>query len=174
MDETKISKEKMESLRALAETNVKIGEAKNTLLKIKEEEATYLEEREKKATLRIEKIVQESKEIIDTAYKNYKEIQGLLNTVTLFNDFLSEAYDSFSILVKTFDEKNVLLENKISLQEKEIEKQKQNIENDKIRILNDKASIENKNILLEKDRKKITDDRGTLERAINRLKENRI
>ncbi len=174
MIETEISKEHMDSLKALADTNVKIGIAKGALQKLEETETSYLEERENKAVLRIQKIFSDSKELIDGIKANYTEVKTLLNTASSFADFLVKAHEAFSGLVDRFNEKSIVWEAKVAEQEDEFAKIRQEIKNDKVRIANDKEALNSREAGLKLLEKKLRDERGTLDRAISRLKENRV
>lgn len=174
MDEHELSKEHMDSLKALALTNIKIGEAKGTLLKLQEQETSYLEEREKKALSRIQKVYDDSKELLVEAQANYSKIKELLGTVTSFSDFLTKAYDSFMEMLKDFREKNDLWDHQVSTIEEGFSKIRQEIDSDKVRIKNDQEALDRAKRNLAVEQRKIVSDRGELERAIIRLKEGRI
>lgn len=174
MIETEITKEHMDSLKALADTNVKIGVARGTLQKLEEEETTYLEEREKKALGRIQAMFDGSKELLDGIRSNYAQVKELLTTASSFSDFLLKAYESLSGLIKDFNERSELWEVKIKEKEEEFALIKQDIKNDKVRIANDRQALDAKEALLRVEARKIQDERQTLDRAITRLKEGRI
>jgi uncharacterized protein involved in exopolysaccharide biosynthesis len=174
MIEHEFEKEKMDSIKALADTNVKIGEARGVLENLKKDEVVYLEEREKKAIEVVDKVLADSKEILEEATKNYQGVKDLLNSASSFADFLKEAYISFSSLVAKFSEKSAIWEEEVTRQQKEIADIKQQISNDQVRIKNDQEALQRKEASLVDEKRKIDDQRATLERAINRLREGRI
>lgn len=174
MIETEITKEHMDSLKALADTNVKIGIARSNLQKLEEEETAYLEARENKALGRIQKMFDDSKELLDGIRSNYVQVKELLNTASSFSDFLTKAYESLSALIKDFNQRGELWEAKVKEKEEEFALIKQDIKNDKVRIANDRQALDAKETLLRVEARKIQDERATLERAITRLKEGRI
>ncbi len=174
MEEHTLSKEHMDSVRALADTNIKIGEAKNTLIKLQEQETSYLAEREEKVLSRIQKILDDSKDLLAEAQSNYSKIRELNGTVSSFTEFLKGAYQAFLELLKNFRERNDLWDNKVSEIEKGFEDIKRQIDSDKVRIKNDQDSMERAKASMALERRKIDDDRATLERAIKRLKEGKI
>lgn len=174
MDEHELSKEHMDSMKALADTNMKIGEAKGTLLKLQEQETSYLKEREEKVHARIQKILDDSKELLAEAQANYSKIKELHDTVSSFSSFLSSAYDFFIGILKDFREKNDLWDNQASEIEEGFAKIRQEINNDRIRIKNDQEALIQRKKVLDVEKVKIDSDRGELDRAITRLKENRI
>jgi len=174
MIEHEFEKEKMDSIKALADTNVKIGEVKGVLENLKKDEVVYLEEREKKAIEVVDKVLTDSKEILGEATKNYQGVKDLLNSASSFADFLKEAYTSFSSLVEKFSEKSAIWEEEVTRQQKEIADIKQQISDDQVRIKNDREALQRKEASLAVEKRKIDDQRATLERTINRLREGRI
>ena len=99
-----INKEKMEALQALADTNIKVGEARGTLTKIKSEESEYLKEREEKTLQLVQNILDESEEVLKKAFSNYEEIKKLSSDASDFSQFLIDSYDEFQELKNTFTE----------------------------------------------------------------------
>lgn len=174
MIEHEFEQEKMNSIKALADTNVKIGEARGVLEALKKEESVYLEEREKKAVEVVDKVLADSKEVLGEVKENYQEVKDLLNSASSFADFLKEAYGSFTGLVEKFSEKSAAWEEEVARQQKEFAGIRQQISNDQVRLKNDREAIEKKEASLLVEKRKIDDQRATLERAINRLKEGRI
>ncbi len=174
MIETEISKEHMDSLKALADTNMKIGVARQTLQKLEETETSYLEERENKAVLRIQKMFDDSKELITGIRENYAQAKELLTSASSFSDFLVKSYEALTALIERFNEKSVVWEAKVKVQEEEFSQIRQQIKNDQVRIKNDSESLERAKAKMVLERRKLDDERGTLDRAITRLKEGRI
>lgn len=164
----------MDALQALSATNLKIGEAKNALSKLQEIETEYLEGREKKALTRINSVLDNSRELLKNTQENYEEVQTLLNTAATFADYLTEAQEKFQTIVEKLNEKADLWEKTIEIQEIEISKQKDNIKLQQSLIESAQKNIEAKEKQLEIKARRIEDQRGTLERAINRLKEGKV
>lgn len=174
MAEHTISKEHMDSLKALADTNMKIGEARGTLVKLQEVETGYLVEREAKAVAVIQKVVENSADLLKEVKTNYREVHDLCSVASSFAEFLVEAYGSFSALKTAFDEKSTLWEAQVKEKEAEFAEIRKQIKQDNVLLANDKESLEKAKKALDIDRKKVVADRGEVERAIKRLKENRI
>ncbi len=172
--ETILDKEKMESVRALAETNIKISEARNTLSSLKSIENSYLADREAKALKIIAKVIDDSSSILKEAYANHEEIKSLSKTVSEFSSFLAEAHDKFRLLVTEFDQKNAVWNEVMRQKEEETTRIKQEIASDRVRIKNDQDSIRRREEILRQEKRKIDDERGTIERAIKRLREGKI
>lgn len=174
MTEHTISKEHMDALRVLADTNVEISKAKELLSGLKKTESEYLTEREGKAIERIAQVLEDSRVLVAETAKNYAEAHSLSMEVSGFAKFLCEAHKDLDRLFTTFKEKQDAWDVEVSQQEAVIALIKREVETDKVTIANDKKGIENANKKLANDRRKLEDERGTLERAINRLKQGRI
>lgn len=164
----------MDSMRALADTNIKVSEARVALSNIKEAESKYLAEREQKALLVVDKAIKDSAELLAEAKGNYQQIIDLYRTMSEFSAFLGKEYESFKSLMTEFDERSRAWEAAASKREAAISELRVQIEADKVRIKNDSAAVAADRERLAVDRIKLNDDRGVVERAINRLKENRI
>ena len=169
-----ISKENMDSVKALAETNVKISEAKNALFKLKEDETSYLLIREKKVLKSIQKLHDDSAEIIKETKNNWKEVHELLNEASTLATFIIEAQGNFHKLLENFEEKDKLWQESVKKQEKETEEIKKLIKKDTVQIANDKKTLARERELIAIDKRKLADDQALLERNIRRLKENKI
>lgn len=169
-----LEKEKMDAMKALADTNMKVSEAKVTLANIKKLESSYLQEREQKVIAMIDSILAQSKDIIDEARGNYKQVVDLFNTVSSFSKFLTEIHDGLLKTMESFSAHTKEWEKSVKLREDEIGDIKKQIRCDQVRIENEKKGIEQTKLSLEKQQRIINDQRGTLERAFTRLKNNRI
>jgi paraquat-inducible protein B len=169
-----IETQKMEALNALVQANLSVSDAKNKLVKLKEEEGAYLAEREEKALARIQSVLDESSEILMKIDTNYAEIKHIYQTVSSISAFLEESYTGLRGLRLLFDEKTQLWEAEIAKKEKNIEELKENLKVQTTFIENEKIALKNKEKSLKALERKLNDERGTLERAVARLKEGRI
>lgn len=125
-----LEKQKMDVLKVLADTNIKISEAKNTLFKIQEDETEYLKKREEKALVKVQKVLDESKEILDKAHSNYEDTHKFCQTISNYSDFLGEAHGKFTDMLDLFNEKNELWDKNAKLQYEEIARQRKIVEQD--------------------------------------------
>ena len=164
----------MEALKSLAETNLQVSAVKDTLAKLKVEESVYIEKREKKVLAQIQEMITESESILTAAYQNYNAIHDLSKNSAEFSTFLTEAYQDFQNLKETFDTSTSEWEKSVEATQKGFEAIKNEIKVDKTKIKNDNEAIEKAQKALGVERRKIRDERETLERAIIRLKENRV
>lgn len=169
-----LTKEKMDAMKALADTNIKISEARDSLAKIKALESSYLSDREKKAIEVVEKVIQDSENLLKEAKGNYVEVMSLYNTVSEFSSFLADSYKQFNEMLVEFEKKNMLWTSSLKAKEDELSQITETVRLDKIRIKNDRESLNRKEEDLRSDRRKISDDRAMIERTIIRLKEGKI
>jgi len=174
MEHYEVSAQHMEAIKALAETNMKISEAKNALALIKKEEVSYLEQREKEATERVSRILGESNELVKQTKGNYEDIKQFLNTVSSLALSVVESQETLELLIASFNEKSRLWEAETKKQEEEIEEIKKHMVADKAYIQAEHKNIQKQHEKIRNEQKKLDADRGTLERAIKRLKEGRI
>jgi len=169
-----VDKIKMEALKSLAETNIKVSAVKDTLAKLKTEEDVYLKSREKKVLAQIEALVTESREVLAEAYQNYNAVHDLSKDSAEFATFLGEAYQDFQTLQATFETSTEVWKNNVKETQGELEELKKQIKADRTQVDTDKKAIEKAYKVLATDKRRINDDRETLERAIIRLKEKRV
>jgi predicted nucleic acid-binding Zn-ribbon protein len=169
-----LDKQTMDTLKTLAETNVKISEAKGVLLELEASKETFLSGRELEATKRVETVLENSGEILEKIQKNYDESHQLLSTISGFVDFLNEAKDRFLSVVENFDKRQVLWEESVSKHEKTVADIQRKIKVDQVGIETDKKTLKKGWENLEKAEIKLKSDQGLLERNIKRLKEGKI
>ncbi len=173
MNENTVSQKHMEALQALAKATMDISEANNTLRKIREEETEYLVSREKKALVRIQEVLDISHNLVEETNKNYESIQELAKTITEGAELLASATDSFFSLIETKDNKFKEWENAVKNQEETVVSLRNGLKVEATAIESAKSQVQKDKDELLKERRKLDDERGTLDRAIERLKNNR-
>ena len=131
----------MDTLKVLADTNMKIGEAKLLLQSLSASETEYLQLREEKALDRINKMVSESSELLDTVTRNYSEVTDLANSASVMAAFLVEAYDVFHSLIEDFNKHNDEWEEKVRKNHEELSMSSIRIRSEQNAIDQDKKSI---------------------------------
>lgn len=164
-----ISKEQMDAMKVLVDTNMKISEAKGILFRLQETETAYLEEREKKSIEKVGKLFDDSNVIVQKIRENNGEINQLHQTASELVKFLSDSHERFTKLVELFNEKDDLWQKKVSKVEEDFELIKQDIKNDQVRIKNAKRFLEIKEKSLKDQETLIKDRHGALERTIKFL-----
>lgn len=166
-----LSHETMKSMEALAQTNIKISEAKNLLTKLQEEETEYLIEREKKALSKIEKAYEESRDLIKQTDDNYEKIKELHNTVAQVCNFITESYEKLGGLRETFNKRSDLWEREYQRQCTELGIIKKDIETQQKRIKKDEEGIEEKRKGIEEQKALIESRQQQLSQAYEKEKE---
>lgn len=151
-----LNKEQMDAVKALAETNIKISEAKNVLFKLQEEETSYLEAREKRAMERITKNLEDSRELLAETQTNYAEVRELYRSASELSSDIVKVSGIFGEFINSFNEAQEALDQRTNAHEqsvvdigKELKTQKVVIENDKKSIQEARKSIENDKALVE-------------------------
>lgn len=139
-----LDKEKMESMKVLAETSMKISEAKGVLFKLQETETEYLVSREKKAVARIQQVLNDSQEILDKALNNHAQVKEYTDSIMSGVEFLNETYKKFQGMLANFNERNELWEKNIKQKEEQIAHQRKLVETDEKNIEKAYKDIEEK------------------------------
>jgi hypothetical protein len=169
-----VDKQTMDSLKALADVNIKVSEARSLLSTLQAEETEYLEAREKRALGRIQKVHDESAMLIKQTGDNYEDVHTLCVSVTELAGFITEAYGKFASLKETFDDRAVAWEAHIKEKESEVAALLKLAEADRVKLANETKAVARTKVLIAQDKRKLDDERATLERAIKRLKEGRL
>ncbi len=174
MEIHEVEKQKMEVIQALATVNMKVSEAKGLLSKLEEQETEYLIEREARVMARIGKVLEESQQAIIDAHGNYAEKQKVAQSLSDFVTLLVETCEKFEKMREAYDEKTIVWENKVKTDETRLAELQRLIKVDGELLKEGKDALDRRENKLKQMERKITDDRGVIEREIKRLKEGRI
>lgn len=169
MNETIVTTEQMNALKALSETNMKVSEAKATLIKIEETKQRYFKLRDDEAKARVANIVAESAEALEQARQNYYETTQLYHTVSSFAIALLETSESVHGMVADFEREKLAWDISLKEQESSLATLRQEIDSDALKIQGEKEGIKRQLALLQIEKAKVADMRGTIEREINRM-----
>jgi len=169
MEIYEIEKEKMDSLKALADVNERVSKAVELVEKLKLEESVYIKEREEIAVKKINDVLLESQTVLQEALKNYIIVHDLSKTAASFTEKIEKTYTDFEETKKTFTKFTGVWEKNIAAREEELNEIKKLIKVDRIQVKNDKEALERREKAIKEDERKNKDMRETLERAINRL-----
>lgn len=134
--------EKMNLVKVLADTNMKISEAKAALFKLQENETEYLELREKKAVARIQKMLEDSRELLTETEQNYNEVHRFHETVSKFAEYLVSSHVKFSELLEDFKKRSEVWDAYVDKQNSDLSEIRKNIKSDQVRIINDREGID--------------------------------
>lgn len=167
---TQVNNEQMNALKALSETNMKVSEAKATLIKIEETKQQYFKIREKETNERIDKILIESASLLQEARLNYYETTQFHHTTASYADAVKTAHETLLQNVKEFEERNTIWEQSMKKQEANLNEIKKVITIEKVRILNDKKNIEQNQKIIENDKRLIESRQEQIKSALEVLK----
>lgn len=165
-----ITQIQMKSLEVLADTNLKISEAKNSLFKLQQTEQEYLKEREEKTKEIVQKALNESIELLKQTKYNYEEIKQFQNTTRTFADFLEEMFQKYTEFVENFNKRAELWEEIAKSQNEEIANLRKEIENEKEINKEKEKSLKEKEKILEREKIHIQSQQATLSSSYNELK----
>lgn len=126
-----VNKETMESLKKLADINSQVSEAKATLIKLQSTKDEYILNREKETTLKIDSLLEQSKENLDKIRENNQEVTTLFNTIVSVTGFLEEIHENYLKIADDFTKKTSDWSLKIEKQEKILAEERKIIETDK-------------------------------------------
>lgn len=157
-----LSQEKMKIVKELADTNIKISEAKNILFKLQENETEYLEGREKKALHKIQEVLTNSAELLDQTQKNYESVHEFCKTISDYSDFLQDTHGKLQSLIELFNKRNELWEENIRKQDEESARQKNIIKQDTKSIEEREKRINVAREDIKKEREHIQSQQATL------------
>lgn len=164
----------MGSLKAIVEANLKVSEALETLNNLKKEETQYFEERELQALENIKLVLVESSELLRECNENYLQISEFKEEITQFASKLKDLHEGLIEVQEEFQERDKLWKEDLDRQFKLIEEKRNKVNADRIALDNERRSFNKEKKRLDDGFKKLESDRGTINRTIERLKNNRI
>lgn len=141
MEEKTVTNEQMTALKALAETNIQVSQAKESLFSLQNTETAYIKEREERAIEKIREAVSQSQELLSEVSQNYGKVKELSDCTSELAISLVEIHEIFQKLLLDFTEKNDAWEKNLNIQLQEISDLRQDIRSDQIRIENDKKGV---------------------------------
>ncbi|MFA6095412.1 MAG: hypothetical protein WC767_01055 [Candidatus Paceibacterota bacterium] len=169
-----IKKEEMESMRVLAETNMKISEAKAALSGIETSKDEFMAAREKEAlevvASTLEKIAEMLKDI-GTNYEKLKEIRGLVLNIVDFADTFSKQIVSMKEELSESSEKAT---EKIRSWRLELEKREEEIKASLLSIESEKSALSEAWEKLRKAQKRLESDQKALAVAYKEIQNKKI
>lgn len=169
-----VTKESMDALQALADTNMKVSQAKAALAKLEEDETEYLLSREQRVVERLNRTLIQSETLVTETLNNYALVKSFADAVSHTADAVVAATQEIVRRDETFKDTINAFEAHCNTQEAKLAEQKKVIQSAHILLNSEKEGIERQKKLLSEKSRKIADERATLERAITRLTEQRI
>jgi len=169
MEIIEIEQKKMDALRVLSETNLEMSKAKALLLELQKNERAYFNDRENRVSVTIQKLMDDSSDVIRSATATYDEIMALSKEISAFVDILVDANTQFDTIISDFERKKEEWDTEVKEKDKQVEENNRKIESIQTIIKNDKVSISKELKKLE-DRVRIVSAReGDVERNHARI-----
>lgn len=174
MDQKEIEREKMEAMQALASTNMKVSEARNTLIQVQEEETVYLVGREKRAMERIDEVLKDSESVLEKVSTNFKESVDLSREVTDTMAQIMAFLTAFRESKERFAEKCDAWDAMIGIKEDTIADLKRKADAQTLINSNEHEALQKERKRINEEKRKLDDDKAELERNIKRYKEGKL
>lgn len=169
-----LDQQAMKSAVALAKTNMAISEAVQRLHKLEEDETGYLVKREKLAEERIQKVLDSSKAALKEADDNFNAIIALYETAEAFATKLGKVHDEFRFSLSEFERFDTNWDAKLREMEEMAERIRNELRVQKAAIDNEKQVLNGRSTDLDHRESKLLAEQQMVDRAIERLKANRI
>jgi len=174
MNEHTVDKEKMDALKALADTNMKVSEAQNALFKIQQEETTYVVAREARAVKAVQRVLEESRDLVAETKQNYQDVEDLAVTTGSFADKVMQMADDLERVAENFDNYSIQWEREADERLAEMKEIRKGLDTRAHLLDNEKKALDARTLGLNEREKKIRDREGVLERKITRLNEKKL
>jgi len=174
MEMHEIDKQKMDSLKALAEINMTISKTREQLSKIKAEESQYFTERERELLQKLANLTTDSQEIVELAYAKHQEVQLFCRDLINFSQAAGSLIEDLEQAQDLFAEKDKEFKNTLKIEQDRIQGIKNELKAQKIQLENEKTGLIIREKELVKQETKAKDLIEELKRGISRLKEGRI
>lgn len=165
-----LEKDKMDTLKQLAEVNIEISNAKAILQNLKVNIQDFLEKRKLLEEDNIRKVYSESKGIIDEIQKEFSKIHAYYNEIRSYTVFLQELQSNIISQIDVFTENSEEFIQYIQGEFTKISELKKDLENDRIINKNEFDSIQKAKVQLSKDRKHLESQQDTLATSFKEIK----
>lgn len=165
-----LEKDKMDTLKQLAEVNIEISNAKAILQNLKSNIQDFLEKRKLLEEDTIRKVYSESKGIIDEIQKEFSKIHAYYNEIRSYTVFLQELQSNIISQIDVFTENSEEFIQYIQGEFTKISELKKDLENDRIINKNEFDSIQKAKVQLSKDRKHLESQQDTLATSFKEIK----
>jgi len=172
MNTETLKAEHFNSLKELSEMAIKISEAKETLIRLENTKTQYLKIRKEQTITAVNEALAQSEELIKKIQSNNNEVHTLYKTVSSFKGFLDEMYAGFQQLLADFEQNKELFDAKVEAQTHAFSKIEADLKAEEKSIKAQKKELEASFEHLERDKIKLADERETIKRTVERLKNN--
>jgi len=129
-----VNSEQMKTLEALAKATMDASEAKNRLHELESKETEYLAEREGRAVAIVEKVLEDSEEVLNNTMKNYEAVTVIAATTGDLSSRVTDILGRVKIVLSHFDEKSRLWEAKAKATEERLSYIKTTVELQRVAV----------------------------------------
>jgi len=161
-----LEKTKFDAVKEIADMTIQISGAKLALEEIKNAKNEFISEREKETVEKIQKIINDSKEILEQANKNYAEVHNLLNILTSYKECLDELNEKFAEMIGDFNKKDKEWKENTEKQYKEIEELQRQTKEDAEKVKREKDDIKKAHLQIKKDYQRIASRQAQIKSAL--------
>lgn len=170
MSNIDLDKEKMDTLKQLANVNIEISTGKALLQNLKADVEDFLKEREVLEKQVIDRVYVESKELIDEILKDFSKVHAYYNEVKSYTEFLKELQSNIHEQIINFTESSKEFISYVKKEENRLLELKKDLDSEKQIINQQFESIEQAKIEIKKDRNHLESQQQTLANSYQELK----
>jgi len=148
-----LKKDEMDTLKQLANVNIEISNGKALLQNLKEDIDDFLKEREILEKGVIDRVYEESKDLIDKIHKDYSKVTAYYNEIRSYTGFLKELQDNIHLKIEEFTESSKEFTNYVKKEQNRLSELQKDLDSEKDIIKKQDESIK-------KDQKELIKDRN--------------
>lgn len=161
---------KMEVMKEISDINVLTAKSKAELIQLEKEKEVFLSRRDNEILVRIHKLLNNSRSILEETNSNYTLVHSFYETVKGFSEYISEIHKSLLVQIDDFSEKNELWQAEINEREREISDISKQLYIERESMNREKEAIKNKRAELEKDTKHLESQQASFQTSYKELK----
>lgn len=169
MDEITLEQRKMETLRELSKAEMKVNEAKATLLELQKGTADFVADREAKTIEKIKGVWKESGEIVNKISENYEKVHEFYTITASLAAFIEEANEKLTESVQNFNKHSELWEENTEKERKRLEEIRKKVDYDALIVEEGKKTIAKQRLENEKELGRIASKQRQLKAALEEI-----
>lgn len=166
-----IKSEHMEAMKALAETNMRLSEAKSDLFSLRSEESRYLEERRSAEKKAVSDALDESRGMLAEIQEIRESARDLARESLILSDKARESVAEFNRMRSELIESERVRGEEIIRMLSEVREERNSLANESAMIDARRKEIQSMEKGISDERRRIDSERGALERAVKRIKD---
>lgn len=164
-----LEQEKFDTIKELSEMQSSISEGRATLSQLKVDTESYLKEREEMADLRVAKVLNESREALESTSKNHVELTSYGNELKVYASTLRGFSTDVVALIHGLREGTEKVNKKIDEHLKVISEAKTDILAQRKSIENDRKQLELERNQIDGDWRELRDRQATFLKGVKEI-----